>query len=265
MPSFFNPDAQPGGPPPTLAQPAPGQPAPASTPASTERFSPFGTNSQGGVRLDADTLRGLPERQGFFGEKMTNMMARNQVIRDFGASHLRSSLARTREQRGQFSKLSTRQAANIGGQQDRMRRTLGKTASLHAARQGGTPTSFAGSIQDATRRAGARQGIVNRGEKAIANQSLKDRLSFVRSGMRQQGVAQQALSQGAHIREGVNIGVTDANEAINASNNALLGTAVGGLTGLALDPQFRQGFTNPGQVSAAPGGPLNTIPHPGTG
>lgn len=264
MPSFFNPDALPGGPPPTLAENSPAT-APASTPAPTDRFSPFGKDSQGGVRLDADTLRGLPERQGFFGEKLTNMMARNQAIRDFGASHLRSSLARTREQRSGFSKLSTRQAANIGGQKDRLRRSLGAAASLKAARSSSTPTSFAGSIQDATRRASARQGIVNRGEKAIANQSLKDRLSFVRSGLRQHGVAQQSLSQGANIREGVNIGVTDANEAINASNQALVGTAVGGIAGLALDPQFRQGFTSPGQVSAAPGGPLNTIPHPGTG
>lgn len=198
------------------------------------------------------------------GEHGIHRAAIKQTITDFGASHLRSSLKRTRGQRAQFGRLRERQAANIGGQSERLRRTLGKSASLQAARAGvSKPTSFAGSIQDATRRAGVRQGIVNRGEKAIANQSLKDRLTFVQSGLRRQGVAQQALSQGANIREGVNIGVTDANNAISASNSALFGGVAGSIAGFASDPQNREMFSNlfrrkPASVS----GPLNATPHP---
>lgn len=190
-------------------------------------FNPSGTP------LYAPSQRDLSQYSLF---KKFFMPGVNQQImaEQFAPSHLRASLERARMDQDRFKGLRNRAAASISTQRAReggqLRRTAAQMVQLEDAKQG-PPTSFAGAVEQATRRAKARTGIIARGEKAIANQNLRDRLAFAKAGMQKEGSLQVALQKAANIREGVNVGVSDANAEIAASNAALAGGVIGGIGG----------------------------------
>ena len=131
-------------------------------------------------------------------------------------------------------------AASAGTADARARRRLGAAASSAAAQSETVrPTSFGDAIASAGRRAKVRQGIVARGEPAIQNQALRDRLEIARRGARRRGQVRQGLASAANIREGVNVGVADADALISASRADLAGGLLGGVTGVLADPASR--------------------------
>lgn len=89
------------------------------------------------------------------------------------------------------------------------------------------PTSYADAIAGAERRAKARQGVVNRGEAAVRNQQLKDRLQIAQGQASRRGTLINVLQNAANIKEGVNTGVSDANNRIRESQAAMWGNIAG--------------------------------------
>lgn len=107
-----------------------------------------------------------------------------------------------------------------------MRRDAGMQVALNEQKFG-APINPRGAADMAVRRMRARQQIVNRGEEAVQSQALKDRLQAVRTSMTRRGTLQNALQKAAQIRQGVNTGVTDANNMIKASNYEMYGNVAG--------------------------------------
>lgn len=118
----------------------------------------------------------------------------------------------------------------IGNQAARQRAMLTRGASTRVAQdeqRQGRPVNFAGAADQAVRRMRTRQGIVNRGEAAIQNQALKDRLRIVQSGLTQRGSLQNLQQQAINIREGTNVGIQDANNRARVAQANMWGSIVG--------------------------------------
>lgn len=211
---------------------------------------------------EGESFNRLRYMRGKLGSALAMGIGQQAIAMDYAPSHIRASRAAGEEQRRQYGMLSDRLAASISTSRDRMRRTVG--AQSAAAVQAGTamPTTFSAAINDATRRSKARAGIMQRGEAAIENQALKDRLKFVRRGVLAKGRIETALSQAYAQREGLNTGLSDAAQQIAASNSALAGNIIGGVTGFLMDSQNREwlsGIFKPKQT------PQNNPPRPGSG
>jgi hypothetical protein len=84
-------------------------------------------------------------------------------------------------------------------------------------------------LNNALRRAKTRTGIAQRGDSAIRNQQLKDRLEQVRQGIAGQARGIDLQTAGQDIKSGVALGRQSASERIAASN----ASAVGGILGIA--------------------------------
>jgi|VirMetMinimDraft_7_1064189.scaffolds.fasta_scaffold08709_6 hypothetical protein len=122
------------------------------------------------------------------------------------------------------------QIGDIGNRQSRLQHDLRRMASMRVAQneaQQGIPTSGRAATEQAVRRMRARQGIVARGDKAIANQTMKDRLRAVQQTQTRRGQGQNMLQQAQQIKQGVNIGVSDANNRAKASTYGMYGSAAG--------------------------------------
>ena len=155
----------------------------------------------------------------------------NQQAGEFASSHLKREIALRGEERAEFTPLRKRFIANVGNKDRRMSQRLQGSISSQVAQQFNEPaTNFADAISASTRKAKIRGEISNRGENAIKNQQLRDRIAIMRSGQKRRGAIQDALSQATNIREGVNVGVANANQAIANSNADL----AGGITGSVL-------------------------------
>lgn len=116
--------------------------------------------------------------------------------------------------------------ANAG---DRGAAEVRTTANMAAALNNQAPvTSFSDALGSAERRAKIRQGIVNRGDAAVRNQQLKDRLAIAKGQVSRRGDLINTLQTAANIREGVNAGLSDANNAIRQSNAGMWGNIAGG-------------------------------------
>lgn len=163
-----------------------------------------------------------------------------------------SSLAQTREQLtslgGQADELSglrPRVNAAIANSPDRLTRGVSNSAGSAVQQQFGDQATGAVNHRDvlnnALRRAKARVGITQRGDKAARNQQLKDRLTQVRSGILSQGGAVDTQIRGANIRAGVNVGVQDARNAASASTADLIGGTLGAFSGLLKGNKDRTG------------------------
>jgi monoamine oxidase len=116
--------------------------------------------------------------------------------------------------------------ANAG---DRGAAEVRNVANMTAALNNQAPvTSFSDALASADRRAKARQGIVNRGDAAVRNQQLKDRLAIAKGQISRRGDLINTLQTSANIREGVNAGLSDANNQIRQSNAGMWGSIAGG-------------------------------------
>lgn len=87
-------------------------------------------------------------------------------------------------------------------------------------------------LNNTLKRAKARTGIALRGDAAIRNQQLKDRLTQVRSGIGASARAIDLQVQGQNIQAGVNVGVGDAAAAGRYAQLGSYGGAAGAFAGV---------------------------------
>lgn len=145
----------------------------------------------------------------------------------------RVQLGQIGQQASQLTGLRSRVQANIGNSAARQKRQLGGAASLAAQQEAGDQatgaTSHASTVANALKRAKARTGIAGRGDKAIRNQQLKNRLTQVRAGVAQKGRAIDLQTQGASIRAGVDTNKEAASLYSRSATAGAIGSAAGGL------------------------------------
>ena len=114
---------------------------------------------------------------------------------------------------------------NLGQQRQRLAVTAGAGAQAKFRDPGGA--SFADKLEQTIRRGRARQGIVNRGDKAIANQQLKDRLQLARAGMTRQGQLMGASASAARLQKGLDITKEQAASSVSQANAGMYGFLAG--------------------------------------
>ena len=117
---------------------------------------------------------------------------------------LRSSITRGREFESISDRLRARHVANVGDITQEQGR-LGRGAASAVQQKFRTPGggSFSRQLEQTLRRGKARQGIMNRGDAAIRNQQLKDRLALARSSVGRRGALQQTSADAARLRAGL--------------------------------------------------------------
>lgn len=151
---------------------------------------------------------------------------------DPGSARTRSQIESLGSDRKKFSRLArgfSTNANNIGNEQASVRRA----ASAAAGADPRNATTQGGTLSESLRRAKARTGIVNRGDKAIRQQRLKDRLKLVRSGLSRKAAAIDLQGTGQQIRAGVNINAQNARDAISGARASAIGGLAGAFAGIA--------------------------------
>jgi len=163
----------------------------------------------------------------------------------FGTAFLKDSIGKGRDFEAMGEGLRTRNIAdvdNIGNEQ----RRLGAQTSSEVQQKFGTPGggSFADVLENTIRRGKARSGIATRGDAAIRNQQLKDRLVMARQDISRRGIIQQTAADAARLKSGVDIAQRNANAQIGASLTGAAGAVAGGLA-----RQFSDGFGGQGDAT----------------
>lgn len=153
----------------------------------------------------------------------------------------KTSEGATREQlgvvageRGRFASLRDQfigDVQSIGAERQRFGAATGSQA-FQVLRDQGAGTSFGSTLRRSSRVAKVRQGVANRGDAAIRNQRLKDRLQLARSGLGRKGAALNLQSIGQQIRSGINIGVSSARDRGRAAVAGAIGTGLGAAAGV---------------------------------
>ena len=149
-----------------------------------------------------------------------------------GSSELKKSVAASVPMEQQLEGLRSRFEDNVETSFG-LRNRLTSGASSAVAQQfrnvGGGPRSFASNLEQTIRRGKARTGIINRGEKAIANQKLKDRIGIARQRIGRKGILEDALGNAANIRAGVDDARRNAKDQVSAAFGGAAGSILGGL------------------------------------
>lgn len=141
---------------------------------------------------------------------------------------IKDEIGKLQNVRDSLQPARTRHLGGIANAENRLRASLGRQATMKVAQADrAMPTSFRGALDQATRRMRARQGIVNRGDAAIRNQSLRDRIAVARQQESRRGSLQNTLQQAVNIREGVNVGLSNANARIRSAKANMYGTLAG--------------------------------------
>lgn len=139
-------------------------------------------------------------------------------------------LSRGIEARGE--KLRETHEANIGSIEGRLNRVR-SGANLAAQRAGnirfgGGPRGFRQQLDQAVKRGKARQGIEARGEKAIRNQQLKDRMTLARQSIAKRGQILNASANAARLRAGGEANAADARARVSSAYAGAAGAIAGG-------------------------------------
>ena len=149
----------------------------------------------------------------------------------FGTAFLKDSLAKGRDFESKFEGLRDKQRvdiANTGGEQRRV--AAGANSSVQQKFQTVRGrNAWAGNLEQTLRRGKARQGIVNRGDNAIKNQQLKDRLAVTKQSIGRRGQLQQTSADAARLRAGIDVAQQDANSRIGSAYSGAAGAVAGGL------------------------------------
>lgn len=169
----------------------------------------------------------------------------------FGVTYLKDAIAATRPVLGRMERLGAQNQADVGNIEGERRRVSKGISSNVAQRfqQGGG--SFRDNLTMALKRNKARQGIALRGDAAIRNQQMKDRVAFGKSALGRKAAAEGGLAQHAKLEQGVLAANTNADilrqQAMMGAFGTLAGAGVRGLqdffsnTGGAVDPGMDQG------------------------
>ena len=146
-----------------------------------------------------------------------------------GQINLQTSLASGREFESFGDGLRAQHVQNINNLSQEQGR-LGRGAASAVQQKFRSPGggSFAKRLEQNIRRGRARQGIVNRGDPAIRNQQLKDRLQLARSSITRRGTLQQTSENAMRLRSGLNASELRAKDQVGAARAGALGFAVGG-------------------------------------
>jgi len=151
----------------------------------------------------------------------------------FGSAVLKHNIAQGLPLEARAEGLRTRHETQVGALGGRIRR-IQAGANLAAQRDGSHrfagPRGFARQITQAERRGKARMGINQRGEKAVQNQQLKDRITIAKQGLSRRGQIMDSAMNAANIRAGGQAAISGA----HASTQAAYAGAAGAIAGGAL-------------------------------
>lgn len=162
----------------------------------------------------------------------------------FGAGLLRQQVAAIGSDRRGMQHFRTSSLAASGNLVNRLRRRAGASESSAVAQfQGGSNATYGGALDNALRRSKIRSRIAAQGDSAIEQQGLRDRIALAQASRAREGDLLTASARARNIREGVNIGVSDANAAIRASNFGLYGTLAGAIGGVLANEEGRAGLS----------------------
>lgn len=146
---------------------------------------------------------------------------------------LKTAISNLQSERESFGLNRTRTLAALANAGDRGAADVRRGAALTSARLDKAPaTSYADAVASAERRSKARQGIVIRGDAAVRNQQLRDRLQIAQGQASRRGALINTLQTAANIKEGVNTGVSDANNRVRESQAAMWGSIAGAAAGI---------------------------------
>jgi len=140
---------------------------------------------------------------------------------------------------GRAQALSDVHDSNVGNISRRIR-TIRAGANLASQRDGsnqfgGGPRGFARQLSQAEKRGKIRAGINARGDKAVRNQQLKDRLSLMRASIQKRGGIIQDAATRARIKAGGEAAQADIRANLSASRASSIGGLAGSAAGFAKD------------------------------
>jgi hypothetical protein len=126
--------------------------------------------------------------------------------------------------------------------------------------------SFASQLAQTERRGRARQGILTRGDEAVKNQQLKDRLQMARSGINRRGALMSAASNAERIRGGLEAAQVRAGSMVDSAyagaGGFLLGAGIKGF-GSQISDFFNQPTTQSMSEGTAAADFMNFAPDTG--
>jgi len=131
-------------------------------------------------------------------------------------------------------------------QVDREKRRFRGSLSSQIAQSGSQqpmPT-FGGALDDALKRTKVRSRVASLGDKAIEQQGLRDRVSIAMEGRKREGAYMDASARAANIREGVDVGVANANAYADDARAGAFGTVAGAIGGVLANKEGRAGLKN---------------------
>lgn len=173
-----------------------------------------------------------------------------------GGLSIRQQVDQVGAQANRLGGLRSRVGASISGAAGREGRAVRQGAGLAVQQQLGDQTTGAvtqaDTLNNALRRSKARVQIGQRGDKAIRNQQLKDRLTQVRSGIARRGQGLRAQVSAENIRAGVNVGVTAAKDFGRSAVAGAAGSIAGGIGATILNRN--RGTTDLQNLPSAPPG-----------
>lgn len=150
---------------------------------------------------------------------------------NFGTAFLKDSIARGRTIEAQGERLRAQHETGIGAIGSRIRRVQAG-ANLAAQRAGSArfsgPRGFARQLEQSVKRGKARQGIVARGDKAIRNQQLKDRIALARQSVVRRGQLMQSSENAARLRAGAEASSRAASSQVHSAMAGAAGSIAGG-------------------------------------
>ena len=120
--------------------------------------------------------------------------------------------------------------SNIGGQLQQLRASANSAVQSQGSTNfGGGPRGFDRQLTQAVARGKARQGIYNRGDKAIRNQQLKDRMAIARQSTVRRGQLQQFSADTERVRAGADASIQSASDSTRTALTGAAGSIAGGL------------------------------------
>ncbi len=160
-----------------------------------------------------------------------NLQQKLNAGEPFGSAFLKDSIAKGRPLEARGEALRAQHETSIGAVAGRIRR-VDAGANLAAQRAGSFkfsgPRGFARQLEQAEKRGKARQGIEQRGEKAIRNQQLKDRISIARQSVQKRGQLMQSSADAARLRAGGEAVTRSARAGTSAAFAGAAGAVAGG-------------------------------------
>ena len=154
--------------------------------------------------------------------------ARLRAGEKFGTVFAKDIIARGKSLETQMEGLRTRFAADVANTGGERRRVRAGANSAAQAKLSGNRGGFSAQLGQALRRSKARQGITNRGEKAVENQALKDRITLARDAASRRGQLLSAASGSARLRSGLDARLQGARDSVNQAFAGAAGALAGG-------------------------------------